>query len=142
MLQKLTSRARRVVILSRDEARMLNHDYVGTEHLLLGLIREGEGVGATVLRDLGLSLEDVRWQVEKIQGRCQPVSGLFPFTPSACDALQSSNQESLQRGLDYIGTEHLMLGLVQDSASAAAQVLVKLGVDLDHVRRAADELVL
>ncbi|MEQ4724872.1 Clp protease N-terminal domain-containing protein [Nonomuraea sp. B19D2] len=142
MFQRLTDRARRVVVLSQDEARMLDHDYIGTEHLLLGLIREGEGVGATVLKNLGLSLEDVRRQVEESQGRGQSVvSGYLPFTSSASEALESSNQASLQRGLDYIGTEHLLLGLVRDGASAAAQVLVKLGVDLDHVGRAADELV-
>jgi ATP-dependent Clp protease ATP-binding subunit ClpC len=143
MFQKLTDRARRVLLLSQEEARMLYHDYIGTEHLLLGLIREGEGVGAIVLKNLGLSLEDVRRQVEESQGRGQAVApGHLPFTPSASEVLQSSNQESLQRGLDYIGTEHLLLGLVRDGASAAAQVLVKLGVDLDHVRRATNELVL
>ncbi|MBB5781022.1 Clp protease N-terminal domain-containing protein [Nonomuraea jabiensis] len=142
MFEKLTDRARRVVVLSQDEAKMLNHDYIGTEHLLLGLIREGEGVGATVLKNMGLSLEDLRRQVEESQGRGQSVaSGYLPFTPSASEALQLSNQESLQRGLDYIGTEHLLLGLIRDGASVAAQVLVELGVDLEHVGPAADELV-
>jgi ATP-dependent Clp protease ATP-binding subunit ClpA len=142
MFQKLTDRARRVLVLSQDEAKMLNHDSIGTEHLLLGLIREGEGVGATVLKNLGLSLEVLRQQVEESRGRGQTAaSGHLPFTPAAGEALQSSNQESSQRGLDHIGTEHLLLGLVRDGSSAAAQVLVKLGVDLDQVGRAADELV-
>ncbi|KAB8182980.1 hypothetical protein FH608_049575 [Nonomuraea phyllanthi] len=142
MFQKLTDRARRVVVLSQDEARMLNHDYIGTEHLLLGLIREGEGVGATVVKNLGLSLEDVRRHIEESRGRGQSAaSAQLPFTPSASEALQSSNEESLERGLDYIGTEHLLLGLVRDGASTAAQVLVELGADLGRVRRAADELV-
>ncbi|MFC4008587.1 Clp protease N-terminal domain-containing protein [Nonomuraea purpurea] len=142
MFQKLTDRARRVVVLSQDEAKMLDHDYIGTEHLLLGLIREDEGVGATVLKNLGLSLEDVRRHVEESQGRGQSVvSEYLPFTPSAREALQSSDEESLQRSLDYIGTEHLLLGLVRDGASTAAQVLVKLGVDLEQVGRATDELV-
>ncbi|MFB4276812.1 MULTISPECIES: Clp protease N-terminal domain-containing protein [unclassified Nonomuraea] len=142
MFHKLTDRARRVVVLSQDEARMLNHDYIGTEHVLLGLIREDGGVGATVLKNLGLSLDGVRRQVEESQGRGQTAaSGHLPFTPSAGEVLQSADQESLQRGLDYIGTEHLLLGLVRDRASAAAQVLVTLGADLDHVARATDELV-
>ncbi|WP_101790338.1 Clp protease N-terminal domain-containing protein [Nonomuraea indica] len=142
MYQKLTDRARRVLVLSQDEARMLGHDSIGTEHLLLGLIREGEGVGATVLKNLGLSLEGLRRQVEANQGRGRTVaSGHLPFAPAAGEALQLSDQESTRRGLDHIGTEHLLLGLVRDGASAAAQVLVKLGADLDRVRRAADELV-
>ncbi|MEU6715036.1 Clp protease N-terminal domain-containing protein [Nonomuraea sp. NPDC046802] len=142
MFEKLTDRARRVVVLSQDEAKMLNHDHIGTEHLLLGLIREGEGVGGTVLKNLGLSLEDVRRQVEESQGRGQSAaSGPLPFTPSATEAFHSSNQESLQRGLDYIGTEHLLLALVHDGASTAAQVLVKLGADLDRIGQATDELV-
>ncbi|MFF4622737.1 Clp protease N-terminal domain-containing protein [Nonomuraea jabiensis] len=115
MFQKLTDRARRLLVLSQDEARMLNHDHIGTEHLLLGMIREGEGVGATVLKDLGLSLEGLRRQVKESQGRGQSAaSGHLLFTLSAGEALQASNQESLQRDLDYIGTEHLLLGLVRD----------------------------
>jgi ATP-dependent Clp protease ATP-binding subunit ClpC len=142
MFEKLTDRARRVVVLSQDEARMLNHDYIGPEHILLGLIREDEAVAATVLKNLGLSIEGVRRQVEESRGRGQSAaSGHLPFTPSASEVLQTSNQESLQRGLDYIGTEHLLLGLTRDGTSVAAQVLVKLGADLDRVRRATDELV-
>ncbi|MBE3008474.1 hypothetical protein IL992_04635 [Microbispora sp. NEAU-D428] len=142
MFEKLTNRARRVVTLSQDEARMLNHDSIGTEHILLGLIREGEGVAAQVLLSLGLGLEGVRLQVKEIVGHGQSAtSGFLPFTPSAGEVLQMSNQESTQRGLDYIGTEHILLALVRDHESVAAQVLVKLGADLDQVRQTTDELV-
>ncbi|PZG13437.1 Clp protease N-terminal domain-containing protein [Nonomuraea aridisoli] len=142
MFEKLTNRARRVVVLSQDEARMLNHGSIGAEHVLLGLIREGEGVAAKVLKSLNLSLEDVRRQVEESLGRGQaPTSGHLPFASSATEVLQTANQESLRRGLDYIGTEHLLLGLIGGRETAAAQVLVKLGSDLDQVGRATDELV-
>lgn len=142
MFEKFTDRARRILVLSQDEARMLNHDSIGTEHVLLGLIGEGEGVGAQVLKSRGLSLEDVRRQVEESRGRGQSAtSGYLPFTPSANEVLQAANQESSQRGLDYIGTEHLLLGLVRDDGSVAAQVLVKLGADLDQVRQTTDELI-
>jgi ATP-dependent Clp protease ATP-binding subunit ClpA len=142
MFEKFTDRARRIVVLSQEEAKTLNHDSIGTEHVLLGLIREDEGVGAQVLKNLGLSVEDVRRQVEESRGRGESAtSGYLPFTPAAGEVLQAANQESVQRGLDYIGTEHLLLGLIRDDASVAAQVLVKLGVDLDQVGRTTDELL-
>ncbi|MFG1967350.1 Clp protease N-terminal domain-containing protein [Nonomuraea sp. NPDC049028] len=142
MFEKFTDRARRIIVLSQDEARTLNHDSIGTEHVLLGLLREDEGVGAQVLKGLGLSLEDVRRQVEESRGGGQSApSGYLPFTPAASQVLQAANQESLHRGLDYIGTEHLLLALTHDRASVAAQVLVKLGVDLDQVGRSTDKLL-
>ncbi|GIH62341.1 hypothetical protein Msi02_31580 [Microbispora siamensis] len=142
MFEKLTNRARRVVALSQAEARMLDHDSIGTEHILLGLIHEGEGVAAQVLLGLGLTLEDVRLQVKEIVGHGRPATPEpLPFTPSAGEVLRMSNQESEQRGLDYIGTEHILLALVRDRESVAAQVLVKHGADLDQVRRTTDELV-
>ncbi|OPG12744.1 hypothetical protein B1L11_12500 [Microbispora sp. GKU 823] len=142
MFEKLTDRARRVVALSQTEARMLDHDSIGTEHILLGLIHEGEGVAAQVLLGLGLTLEDARLQVKEIVGhRRHATPEPLPFTPSAGEVLRMSNQESEQRGLDYIGTEHILLALVRDRESVAAQVLVKRGADLDQVRRITDELV-
>jgi ATP-dependent Clp protease ATP-binding subunit ClpC len=142
MFEKFSDRARRIIVLSQEEARALNHDSIGTEHVLLGLIREGEGVGAQVLTNLGLSLEDVRQQVEESRGRGRSAtSGYLAFTPAANEVLQAANQESLRRGLDYIGTEHLLLGLIRDGESLAAQVLVKLGADLDQVGRTTDELL-
>ncbi|WP_049564420.1 Clp protease N-terminal domain-containing protein [Nonomuraea sp. SBT364] len=142
MFEKFTGRARRVLTLSQEEARMLNHDSIGGEHLLLGLIREDEGVGAHVLKGLGLTLEDVRRQVEESRGRGQaPTPGYLPFTASANQVLQTAHQESVQRGLDHVGTEHLLLGLVRDGANAGAQALVKLGADLERVGRTVNELV-
>ncbi|MEU7747583.1 Clp protease N-terminal domain-containing protein [Nonomuraea sp. NPDC049158] len=142
MFEKFTDRARRIIVLSQDEARTLNHDSIGTEHLLLGLIREDEGVGAQVLKNLGLTLEDVRRQVEESRSRGESApSGYLPFTSSANEVLQAANQESVQRGLDHIGTEHLLLGLIRDRASVAVQVLVKLGADPDQVGRTMDELL-
>lgn len=142
MFEKFTDRARRVVVLSQEEARMLAHDHIGTEHVLLGLIREGEGVGAAVLKGMGLTLEEVRRQVEESQGRGRSATpGHLAFTPPATQVLQGANRESLQRGLDYIGTEHILLALVRDGESVAARLLVGLGGDLDQVARTTEELV-
>ncbi len=135
MFDRFTDRARRVIVLAQDEARMLNHNYIGTEHLLLGLIHEGEGVAAKALESMGISLEDVRGQVEEIigQGQIAP-SGHIPFTPRAKKVLEFSMREALQLNHPYIGTEHILLGLVREGEGVAAQVLIKLGADLGRVR--------
>jgi hypothetical protein len=142
MFERFTDRARRVVVLAQEEARMLNHDYIGTEHLLLGLIREGEGAAAKALESLGISLEAVRQQVEEIISRGQQApSGHIPFTPRAKKALELSLREALQLGHNYIGTEHLLLGLIREGEGVAAQVLVKLGADLNRVRQQVIQLL-
>ncbi|MGZ6790576.1 MAG: Clp protease N-terminal domain-containing protein, partial [Mycobacteriaceae bacterium] len=136
MFERFTDRARRVVVLAQEEARMLNHNYIGTEHILLGLIHEGEGVAAKSLESLGISLEGVRSQVEEIIGQGQQApSGHIPFTPRAKKVLELSLREALQLGHNYIGTEHLLLGLIREGEGVAAQVLVKLGADLNRVRQ-------
>jgi ATP-dependent Clp protease ATP-binding subunit ClpC len=135
MFERFTDRARRVVVLAQEEARMLNHNYIGTEHILLGLIHEGEGVAAKALEALGLSLKDVRGEVEEIIGQGQSVpTGQIPFTPRAKKVLELSLRESLQLGHNYIGTEHILLGLVREGEGVGAQVLQKRGADLDSVR--------
>src|SRR5438445_8219593 len=132
---RFTDRARRVVVLAQEEARMLNHNYIGTEHILLGLIHEGEGVAAKALESLGIMLESVRQQVEEIIGQGQvPPTGHIPFTPRAKKVLELSLREALQLGHNYIGTEHILLGLIREGEGVAAQVLVKLGADLNKVR--------
>ena len=142
VFERFTERARRVVVLAQEEARMLNHDYIGTEHILLGLIREGEGVAAKALESLGISLEAVRQQVEEIIGRGQQApSGHIPFTPRAKRVLELSLREALQLGHDYIGTEHILLGLIREGDGVAAQVLVKLGADLNRVRQQVIQLL-
>ena len=136
MFERFTDRARRVVVLAQEEARMLNHNYIGTEHLLLGLIHEGEGVAAKALESLGIVLEGVRQQVEEIIGQGQQApGGHIPFTPRAKKVLELSLREALQLGHNYIGTEHLLLGLIREGEGVAAQVLVKLGADLNRVRQ-------
>jgi ATP-dependent Clp protease ATP-binding subunit ClpA len=136
MFERFTDRARRVVVLAQEEARLLNHNYIGTEHILLGLIQEGEGVAAKALESLNISLEAVRSQVEEIigQGGSSP-SGHIPFTPRAKKVLELSLREALQLGHNYIGTEHILLGLIREGEGVAAQVLVKLGADLARVRQ-------
>jgi len=136
MFERFTDRARRVVVLAQEEARLLNHNYIGTEHILLGLIHEGEGVAAKALESLGISLEAVREQVEELigQGQSSP-SGHIPFTPRAKKVLELSLREALQLGHNYIGTEHILLGLIREGEGVAAQVLVKLGADLGKVRQ-------
>lgn len=136
MFERFTDRARRVVVLAQEEARMLNHNYIGTEHILLGLIHEGEGVAAKALESLGISLEAVRQQVEEIIGQGQQApSGHIPFTPRAKKVLELSLREALQLGHNYIGTEHILLGLIREGEGVAAQVLMKLGADLPRVRQ-------
>jgi ATP-dependent Clp protease ATP-binding subunit ClpC len=135
MFERFTDRARRVVVLAQDEARMLDHNYIGTEHILLGLIHEGEGIAAKALESLGITLEAVREQVEDIIGRGQAApTGHIPFTPRAKKVLELSLREALQINHSYIGTEHILLGLVREGEGVAAQVLIKLGTDLPRVR--------
>ncbi len=142
MFDRFTDRARRVIVLAQDEARMLNHNYIGTEHLLLGLIHEGEGVAAKALESLGISLEAVREQVEEIIGQGQQApAGHIPFTPRAKKVLEYSMREALQINHPYIGTEHILLGLIREGEGVAAQVLIKLGADLNRVRNQVLQLL-
>ncbi|MEX2587143.1 MAG: ATP-dependent Clp protease ATP-binding subunit, partial [Actinomycetota bacterium] len=142
MFERFTDRARRVVVLAQEEARLLNHNYIGTEHILLGLISEGEGVAAKALESLGVSLESVRSQVEEIigTGSASP-QGHIPFTPRAKKVLELSLREALQLGHNYIGTEHILLGLIREGEGVAAQVLQKLGADLGRVRQQVIQLL-
>ncbi|WP_420176907.1 ATP-dependent Clp protease ATP-binding subunit [Luteococcus sp. OSA5] len=142
MFERFTDRARRVVVLAQDEAKMLNHNYIGTEHILLGLIHEGEGVAAKALEQMGISLEAVRSEVEEIIGHGQTVpTGHIPFTPRAKKVLELSLREALQMNHSYIGTEHILLGLVREGEGVAAQVLIKLGADLNRVRNTVLQLL-
>ncbi len=142
MFERFTDRARRVVVLAQEEARMLNHNYIGTEHILLGLIHEGEGVAAKALESLNISLEAVRRQVEEVIGQGQQApSGHIPFTPRAKKVLELSLREALQLGHNYIGTEHILLGLIREGEGVAAQVLIKLGADLNRVRQQVLQLL-
>src|SRR6186997_3042265 len=142
MFERFTDRARRVVVLAQEEARMLNHNYIGTEHILLGLIHEGEGVAAKALESLSISLDGVREQVQEIIGQGQQApSGHIPFTPRAKKVLELSLREALQLGHNYIGTEHILLGLIREGEGVAAQVLVKLGADLNKVRQQVIQLL-
>ncbi len=142
VFERFTDRARRVVVLAQEEARLLNHNYIGTEHILLGLIHEGEGVAAKALESLSISLEGVRTKVEEIigQGGSSP-SGHIPFTPRAKKVLELSLREALQLGHNYIGTEHILLGLIREGEGVAAQVLVQLGADLSRVRQQVIQLL-
>jgi ATP-dependent Clp protease ATP-binding subunit ClpA len=142
MFERFTDRARRVVVLAQEEARMLDHNYIGTEHILLGLIHEGEGVAAKALESLEISLEAVRQQVEEIIGHGQQAqAGHIPFTPRAKKVLELSLREAIQLGHNYIGTEHILLGLIREGEGVAAQVLVRLGADLNRVRRQVIQLL-
>ena len=142
MFERFTDRARRVVVLAQEEARMLRHNHIGTEHILLGLIREGEGVAAQALESLGISQEAVRQQVGEITGQGQQApSGHIPFTPRAKKVLELSLREALQLGHNYIGTEHILLGLIREGEGVAAQVLVKLGADPSRVRQQVIQLL-
>jgi ATP-dependent Clp protease ATP-binding subunit ClpC len=142
LFEKFTDKARRVVVLAQEEAKLLNHNYIGTEHILLGLIHEGEGVAAKALEALGINLEQVREQVQDIigQGQQSP-SGHIPFTPRAKKVLELSLREALQLGHSYIGTEHLLLGLIREGEGVAAQVLTKLGADTNKVRQQVIQLL-
>src|ERR1035441_1109006 len=142
MFERFTDRARRVVVLAQEEARMLNHNYIGTEHVLLGLIHEGDGVAAKALESLGISHEAVRQKVEETIGAAGTApSGSPPFTPRAKKVLELSLREALQLGHSYIGTEHMLLGLVREGEGVAAQVLQSLGADLPRVRQQVIQLL-
>lgn len=135
MFERFTDRARRVVVLAQDEGKLLNHNYIGTEHLLLGLLREGEGVAARVLGDLAVDLKEVRDRVETIIGRGEHApTGHIPFTPRAKQVLQISLQQAIQLGHREIGDEHLLLGLIVEGHGVAAQVLNTMDVHSDAVR--------
>jgi ATP-dependent Clp protease ATP-binding subunit ClpC len=142
VFERFTDRGRQVVVLAQEEARLLNHNYIGTEHILLGLVHEGQGVASEALLSLGISLEAVRSQVEEIigQGQAAP-TGHIPFTPRAKKVLELSLREALQLGHDYIGTEHILLGLIREGEGVAAQVLQKLGADLNRVRQQVIQLL-
>src|SRR5213076_2117193 len=136
MFERFTDRARRVLVLAQEEARLLNHNFIGTEHILLGLIHEGEGVAAKALESLGISLEAVREKVEETIGPAvSSPTGSPPFTPRAKKVLELSLREALQLGHNYIGTEHMLLGLGREGQGVAAQVLVNLGAELSLVRQ-------
>jgi ATP-dependent Clp protease ATP-binding subunit ClpA len=142
VFERFTDRARRVVVLAQEESRRLNHDFIGTEHILLGLIQEREGVAAQALGALGIRLEAVRARVEEIVGRGESTpSGHIPFTPRAKKVLELSLREALQFGHNYIGTEHLLLGLIREGEGVAATVLVGLGADLESVRQKVVQLL-
>src|SRR5438309_2819729 len=142
MFERFTDRARRVLVLAQEEARLLNHNFIGTEHILLGLIHEGEGVAAKALEQLGISLEAVREKVEETIGPAGSSStGSPPFTPRAKKVLELSLREALQLGHNYIGTEHMLLGLVREGEGVAAQVLQNLGADLSRVRQQVIQLL-
>jgi len=142
MFERFTDRARRVVVLAQDEARKLDHNYIGTEHILLGLLRDGEGVAVAALDGLGIRLDETRAKVTEIIGRgSEQPSGHIPFTPRAKKVLELSLREALELGNDYIGTEHILLGLIREGQGVAAQVLVDLGASLDHTREKVLELI-
>ena len=142
MLERFTDQARRVVVLAEEEARMLDHNWIGTEHLLLGVLRERDGFAAGALESLGISLEPVRRQVEEIIGQVQQhASEHIVFTPRSKKVLELSLRESLQLGADHVGTEHILLALIREGDGVAAQVLVRLGADLNRVRQQVIELV-
>ena len=143
MFNRFTERARKVIILAKEEARRFNHDYIGTEHILLGLIREGEGVAAAVLQKMGVSLENIRLEVEKLvqPGPTTQIIGDIPFTPRAKKALELAAEEARSLGHNYIGTEHLLLGLIREGEGIASQVLMNLGMDLNSVRNEVMELL-
>jgi ATP-dependent Clp protease ATP-binding subunit ClpC len=142
VFERFTDRARRSVVFAQEEARLLNHNYIGTEHILLGLLRGEEGVAATALKTLGVSLDATRLRVEEIigEGREMP-PGHIPFTPRAKKVLELSLREALQLGHNYIGTEHILLGLIREGGGVAAQVLKELGADLDRVRQTVIQLL-
>jgi len=143
MFNRFTERARKVIILAKEEARRFNHDYIGTEHILLGLVREGEGVAATVLQKMGVSLENIRIEIEKLvqPGPTTQIIGDIPFTPRAKKALELAAEEARSLGHNYIGTEHILLGLIREGEGIASQVLLNLGMDLNRVRNEVMEIL-
>ena len=142
MFERFTERARQVVVLAQDEARLLRHNYLGTEHLLLGLLREERGLAARVLGSLDVTLEEVRSQVERIVGRGdEAASGMIPFTPRAKKVLELSLREAKQLRHNYIGTEHILLGVARENQGVASRVLLDLGADAEKVRAAVLEML-
>jgi ATP-dependent Clp protease ATP-binding subunit ClpA len=142
MFERFTDRARRVLVLAQEEARLLQHSYVGTEHLLLGLIHEGEGLASKALESLGISLEAAREKVEETIGPVGSApTGVPPFTPRSKKVLELSLREALQLGHNYIGTEHILLGIVREGQGVAAQVLFSLGADMSRVRQQVIQLL-
>src|SRR5215831_5032367 len=143
MFDRFTDRARKVMGLARQEAQRFNHEYIGTEHILLGLIQEGSGVAANVLRNLDVDLDKIRREVEKIvqSGPSMVTMGQLPFTPRAKKVLELSVEEASNLGHNYIGTEHLLLGLIRENEGVAAQVLMNLGLKLEEVREEVLELL-
>jgi ATP-dependent Clp protease ATP-binding subunit ClpC len=141
VFERFTDRARRVVVLAQEEARMLNHNYIGTEHLLLGLIHEGEGIAAQALGAFRIELDTARQRLTEITPKgTQPPSGHVPFTPRAKKVLEHTLREAQRLGHDYMGTEHILLGLLREPDGLAAQILVGLDVDLGQVRGRVLEL--
>jgi ATP-dependent Clp protease ATP-binding subunit ClpA len=135
VFERFTERARQVVVLAQDEARTLGHNYIGTEHLLLGLLREEEGLAARVLEGLDVSLEDVRYQVESIIGTGDELAtGQIPFTPRGKKVLELALREALSLGHNHIGTEHILLGLVREGEGVAMQILLDFDVDAGKIR--------
>jgi ATP-dependent Clp protease ATP-binding subunit ClpC len=140
MFERFTDKARRTVVLAQQEARLLGHDHIGTQHILLGLLRESSGAAASVLTSLGVSLEAARTSIERADGRGPGADGHIPFTPEAKRALELALREALQLGHDYIGTGHILLGLTTDPACQGAHILTELGAGLDAVRERVIEL--
>ncbi len=143
MFERFTERARKVILLAKGEAKRFNHDYIGTEHILLGLLREGRGVAAAVLKNLGLSLNKIRLEIEKLvkPGPPTKIEGDVPFTPRAKKVMELAMEEARALGHNYIGTEHFLLGLIAEGEGVASQVLLNLGLDLDRVRKEVMELL-
>jgi ATP-dependent Clp protease ATP-binding subunit ClpC len=143
MFNKFTERARKVILLAKQEAKRFNHDYIGTEHILLGLLREGEGVAAAVLQSLGMNLNNIRLEVEKLVqvGPSTVVSGDLPFTPKAKKVMELAMEEARTLGHNYIGTEHLLLGLIREGEGVASQVFMNMGLDLEKVREEVIKLL-
>ena len=143
MFERFTDRARRVVVLAQEEARMLSHNYIGTEHILLGLIHEGDGIAAKALESLGVSLEAVRAQVEEIIGQGQQApSGHIPFTPRAKKVLELSLREAVRLKHRYIGSEHVLLGLIREGEGLAAKAIVDSDVSLSDLRAATEAAII
>jgi ATP-dependent Clp protease ATP-binding subunit ClpC len=142
VFERFTERAKQVVVLAQDEARLLKHNYIGTEHILLGLLREEEGLAARVLESLDITLEEVRAQVQRVVGQGNEVAtGQIPFTPRAKKVLQLSLKEALAMNHNYIGTEHILLGLARENDGVAARILLDLGADAERVREAVIEML-
>ena len=137
MFERFTEEARQAVVLSQDEARTLGHNWIGTEHLLLGLLREGDSAAAQVLAALGITLEGARENVVRVVGEAiaEPVAGMIPFTPRAKKVLELSLREALSAGDNFIDTEHLLLGLIRENKGLAATILVELGSDAETIRQ-------